>query len=100
MFSVVKYANLPYANTVRFDNDDRRDEEMSHGIRKLCVGAFQFKVTAELKEHTWHKMPLRLTLDVVGLKMAVTTLQTIWGNINFVIYELLISQVFCTGQKK
>lgn len=73
MFLVVTYANLVYTTTVRFDNDDRRDEEMLYDIRKLHVGALQFNVTAKLKEYTWHKMPLLPTLDVVGLKIAVTT---------------------------
>jgi hypothetical protein len=42
-------------------------------IRKLHVGALQFKVSATLKECTWHTMPLLPTLDVAGLKIAVTT---------------------------
>jgi hypothetical protein len=73
VFWVLKHANILYANTVRFDNDVRRDEEMLYGIRKLHVGVIQFKVTSKLKEHTWHKMPLLPTLDVISLKIAVTT---------------------------
>jgi hypothetical protein len=46
---------------------------MLYVIRKLHVGALQFKVTAKHKEYTWHNMPLLPTLDVVGLKIAVTT---------------------------
>ena len=42
-------ANLLYTNTVQFDNDDRMDEEMLNGIRKLHVGALRFKVIAKLK---------------------------------------------------
>jgi len=73
VFFVVKYANLLYTNTVRFNNDMRRDEEMLYGIRKLHVGALHFEVTAKPKEYTWHKMPLLPTLNVVGLKIAITT---------------------------
>jgi len=51
----------------------RRDEEMLYGIRKLHVGALHFEVTAKPKEYTWHKMPLLPTLNVVGLKIAITT---------------------------
>jgi len=46
---------------------------MLYGIRKLHVGALQFKVTAKRKEYTWHKMPMLPALDVVGRKIAVTT---------------------------
>jgi hypothetical protein len=74
VFLVVKYANFLYTNTVRFDNDERRGEEMLYGIRKLHVGALQLKVIAKLRVYTWHKIPLLPTLDAVGLKIAVTTL--------------------------
>lgn len=73
MLLVFKYANLLYTNSVRFDNDERRDEDMLYGIRKLHVVVLQFKVPAKPKEYAWHKMPLLPTLDVVGLKIAVTT---------------------------
>lgn len=63
-------------------------------IRKLHVGALQFKVSATLKECTWHTMPLLPTLDVAGLKIAVTTFQTVLGKINFVTQEFLMFQVF------
>lgn len=73
MFLVVKYANLLYTNTVRFDNDERTEEEIFYGTGKLHVCVLQFKVTAKPKEYTWHKIPLLPTLDIIGLKIAVTT---------------------------
>jgi len=42
-------ASLLYKNNLRSDNNERRHEEMLYGIRKLQVGALQFKVTAKLK---------------------------------------------------
>jgi len=88
-------ANLLYTNTVRSDNNERRDEEMFYGMGKLQVCTLQFKVTAKLKKYTWHKMPLLPTQNVVGLKIAVITF---WEKLILLFMNFLYSR-FCTGSK-
>jgi len=88
-------ANLLYTNSLRSDNNEKRDEEFLYDIRKLQVGVLRFKVTAKLKKCTWHKMHLLPTQNVVGLIIEAITFRE---KLILLFMNFLYSR-FCTGSK-